>query len=95
MSVLNVTEVKEFKKRKEDAVKLSKRLNKPVSDEDIDVLYVLDKIKSELATVHKSFDNATDEMLIDGFIYEIKSLNMKYQFYIKLCKERGLIANVL
>ena len=56
----------------------------------IDMLY---DVKKELDYVHQEFDNITDAILIDSFIYEIQALNMKYQYYIKLCKERGLIAN--
>ena len=56
----------------------------------IDMLY---DVKKELDYVHQEFDNITDAILIDSFIYEIQALNMKYQYYINLCKERGLIAN--
>lgn len=55
----------------------------------IDMLY---DVKRELDYVHQEFDNITDAILIDSFIYEIQALNMKYQYYIKLCKEKGLIA---
>ncbi len=56
----------------------------------IDMLY---DVKKELDYVHQEFDNITDAILIDSFIYEIQALNMKYQYYIKLCKEKGLIAS--
>lgn len=56
----------------------------------MDMLY---NVKKELDYVHQEFDYITDAILIDSFIYEIQALNMKYQYYIKLCKERGLIAN--
>ena len=41
----------------------------------IDMLY---DVKKELDYVHQEFDNITDAILIDSFIYEIQALNMKY-----------------
>ena len=43
----------------------------------IDMLY---DVKKELDYVHQEFDNITDAILIDSFIYEIQALNMKYQY---------------
>ena len=39
-----------------------------------------------------NFDMATDESLIDCYIYEISSLNSKYQYYLKKAKKSGLTA---
>lgn len=53
----------------------------------IDTLY---KLKAELEFVHQNLDYITDDVLIDSYIYEIKALNKKYEYYLKLCKEKGL-----
>ncbi len=50
---------------------------------------ILDGLNAELANLHNMYDNVTDPMLIDGFIYEIKATHMKYQYYLKLRKEAG------
>lgn len=71
---------------------LFKNKIKNESEDDEQIKNMLESIKRELEFVHRSFDYITDDALIDSYIYEIKSLNMKYQYYIKLCKERGLIA---
>ncbi len=55
-----------------------------------DATMQLAKLKRELDFLHRGFDMATDPILIDSYIYEIMSVNMKYKFYLKLCKERGL-----
>lgn len=60
--------------------------------DDKKIINILFNLKKELDYVHKEFDYTTDDILIDSFIYEIQSLNMKYQYYIKLCKEKGLVA---
>ena len=67
-----------------------KRNNKKMSREDKCVLVMIDKLKSELALMHQNLDYVTDETLIDSYIYELKAIHMKYQYYIKICKERGI-----
>ena len=59
--------------------------------EDLRVLKTLDKIKKELELVHHHFEHATDETLIDVYIYEMKALNLKFKYYHEMCKERGLV----
>jgi hypothetical protein len=59
--------------------------------EDIRILKTLDKIKADLQLAHQNFDEATDETLIDVYIYEMKALNMKFKYYHGICKERGLV----
>jgi len=64
-----------------------------IDDDNKRIIDMLYDVKKELDYVHQEFDNITDAILIDSFIYEIQALNMKYQYYIKLCKERGLNAS--
>ncbi len=71
---------------------LFKNKIKNESEDNEQIKNMLENIKRELEFVHSSFDYITDDALIDSYIYEIKALNMKYQYYIKLCKEKGLIA---
>ena len=67
-----------------------KRNSKKMSSEDKGVLNMIEKLKSELALMHQNLDYVTDETLIDSYIYELKAIHMKYQYYIKICKERGI-----
>jgi len=59
--------------------------------EDLRILKTLDQIKDDLSLAHQNFDETTNETLIDVYIYEIKSLHMKFKYYHEICKERGLI----
>ncbi|MFV0519366.1 MAG: DUF2508 family protein [Lachnospirales bacterium] len=61
-----------------------------LTTEEIDVLRNLKSLKNSLDIIHQNFEYVTDEKLIDGYIYEIISLNAKYSYYIKLCKEKKL-----
>lgn len=75
-------------------VKEKKRIfSKPkYNKEDRAILDSLYAISKELNNIHKILDYTTDSSLIDSFIYEIKALNKKYEYYLKLCKEKGLVA---
>lgn len=64
-----------------------------VKNEDLEILYMLEKIKDDLDNLHNSFDQVTEPVLIDSCIFEIQSLNMKYKYYLQKCKERGLVAH--
>ena len=72
------------------AVIVMKRNDKKMSREDKGVLVMIEKLKNELALMHQNLDYVTDETLIDSYIYELKAIHMKYQYYIKICKERGI-----
>lgn len=63
-----------------------------ISREDAEIIDSLNKVAYELSLAHKSFEMANSDILIDSFIFEIMSLNKRYDYYIRLCKERGLIA---
>ncbi len=56
------------------------------------IMESIEKIKTELENARMNFDMATDESLIDCYIYEISSLNSKYQYYLKKAKKSGLTA---
>lgn len=61
-------------------------------NDDHEIIKNLIEVGNELRYAHNSLNYITDDLLIDSYIYEIQALNKKYQYYIKLCKERGLIA---
>lgn len=72
---------------------MSKKSKHYLKKEGIDILRIIDGIRSEMEISKHNFDFATDDILIDSYIYEINSLNKKYQYFIKLAKENGLIAD--
>ncbi len=54
------------------------------------ILKTIDKIKQNLYITENKFNNTTEPILIDSYIYELKALHMQYKFYMKLCKEQGI-----
>ena len=75
--------------------KQRRKTQRQISPDDREVLAALDQLKLDLEYVHRNLDTVTNPVLIDSYIYEIKSLHMKYQFYLRLCKEKGLTAEIL
>jgi len=63
-----------------------------IQEEDVLILSALEKIKEDLDNIYKSLDVVTDPVLIDSFIYEMNALNMRYKFYLEMCKKRGIIS---
>lgn len=61
-----------------------------ILEEDREILDILTMLKDDLQYVHHCLDITTDDLLIDSYIYEIQSINMRYQFYMQQCKARGL-----
>jgi len=64
---------------------------KNISDEGTDIITAINKIKTELERTKMNFDLATDEALIDSYIFELISLNKKYEYFLNLAKENGII----
>lgn len=60
--------------------------------EDKELLSSLEIVKQKLDLVYMNFEYATDKALIDCYIYELKSLQMKYEYLMQRVKERGLQA---
>jgi hypothetical protein len=65
-----------------------------VSKEDEDIIICLKRIAGDLRNAHENFDNADEEALVDSYIYEIMALNRRYDYYVKQCKSRGLMADL-
>lgn len=63
-----------------------------LSEEGKHIIEEIEKIKNQLEKTRANFDLATDDSLIDCYIYEIISLNKKYQYFLKKAKEIGLVA---
>lgn len=57
------------------------------------IIEAIEKIKGELEAARHNFEMATDDALIDSYIYEISALNSKYQYFLKKAKGFGLTAD--
>jgi len=56
------------------------------------IMNAIKEIQGQLACAKQGFEQATNDALIDGYIYEIIALQKKYEYFIKEAKEMGLTA---
>ncbi len=54
------------------------------------ILSAIRQIQIQMECARSSFEDATDEALIDSYIYEIIALQKKYEYFLKTAKEMGL-----
>jgi len=67
---------------------------KELSGEDVIILATLEKLKKDLDAIYNSLDAVTDPVLIDSYIYEMNAVNMRYKFYLRQCKDKGIIGKI-
>ncbi|MCL1924493.1 MAG: YaaL family protein [Defluviitaleaceae bacterium] len=65
-----------------------------ISKEDMEIIYGIEDAKEAIEETRQKLNYTTDPMLIDSYAYELKAITMKYQYYLKLCKEKGIIIGV-
>ena len=80
--------------RRTKSISLLRKINSHILEEDIEILETLEFLKEDLGYAHECIDNITDPLLIDSYIYQIQSLNKMYEYYVRICKERGIIADI-
>ena len=64
---------------------------KRLSDEDMEIVIALEAVQSDMEFLHNCFDRTTDPLLIDSLVYEIKAIQLKHQYYINKCREKGIV----
>jgi len=68
-----------------------KKHTKRLTREDMEIVAALEAVRSDMEFLHNCFDHTTDAILVDSLVYELKAANLKYQYYLNLCKERGIV----
>lgn len=63
---------------------------KTVLREGEEILKAIRQIQQQLECARSAFANATEDALIDSYIYEIIALHKKYEYFLKAAKEIGL-----
>ena len=76
------------------AKKITGKKLKRLTREDFEIVAALEAIKSDMEFLHNCFDHTTDAILVDSLVYELKAANLKYQYYLNLCKEKGIVGSV-
>jgi hypothetical protein len=76
-----------------ESEKKAKKLRKAkrLTREDMEIVAAIEALRSDMEFLHNCFDHTTDAVLVDSLVYELKAANLKYQYYINLCKEKGIV----
>ncbi len=64
-----------------------------LDSEATEILYFLQDTKLKLEYAELCLNFACDDTLIDSIIYEILSLQKKYDYFLKLSKQKGIVIN--
>lgn len=72
--------------------KIKQRQKKEPSGVEYDLLREIDDVKLRLESVHSRFDYVVEEDLVDSCIYEIESLESRYQYLLRQAKQKNLIS---
>ena len=59
-------------------------------DEGEKIITSIRQIQCQLESARSAFANVTDEALIDSYIYEIRALHKKYEYFLREAKALGL-----
>ncbi len=74
-------------------LKKEKKNIKQLDTEATEILHFLEDTKRKLEYAELCLNFASDETLIDSIIYEIMSLQKKYDYFLKLSKKKGIVIN--
>ena len=55
------------------------------------VVNSIEFLRRELDDLHNKFNQATEPVLVDSLIYEIQAVQLRYTYYLEICKERDLV----
>lgn len=72
--------------------KMLKKKNS-LDNEAEEILCFLEDIKLKLEYTELCLNFESDHILIDSLIYEMMSLQKKYEYYLKLSKKKGIVIN--
>ncbi|MDP4268022.1 MAG: YaaL family protein [Bacteroidota bacterium] len=59
-------------------------------DEDRELIENIRKAKMDWINANQNFEYAGEQGIVDYYTYNIKACQVKYEYYIKLAKQRGL-----
>ena len=65
----------------------------PMAEDELSIKTSVDTLRRELEILHNKFDQATEPVFVDSIIYEIQAVQMRYMYYLEVCKERGIVSD--
>jgi hypothetical protein len=66
-----------------------------LNTEENEIIECLDMAKKDWTNACLDFEYANDQDLIDYHTYRIKAYQLRYEYFLKMAKEKGLKANAI
>lgn len=66
--------------------------SKTKSDQE-DLIVSIEKVKKALNCAYANFEFVTEPELVDSYIYEVKAMQLKYEYLLQQAKALGIISN--
>lgn len=63
-------------------------------DSDENILKEIKKVKEEIEKINVLFENVVEPNLIDSCIYELRAIQSKYAYLLRIAKERNIISKI-
>ncbi len=61
-----------------------------LTPEEREIIDSLKRLQREIDAINNNLNFITDPTLIDSYIYQMKAVKIRYQYYLNQCKEREL-----
>ncbi len=75
--------------------KRKKAVELQMNSEEAELIRCLNNAREEWITACIEFEYADDQEIIDYHTYKIKAYQLKYEYYLKKAKEKGIRVNLL
>jgi hypothetical protein len=66
-----------------------------LSAEDEQIIIAFNTVKGDLDNLHNRYDQTTDPLMLESIIYELKAANLRFMYYLNLCKDRGIVCKTV
>lgn len=68
-------------------------INYIAKDEQDEIIISIEKVKKALECAYSNFEFVTEPELVDSYIYEVKAMQLKYEYLLHQAKTLGIIVN--
>jgi hypothetical protein len=75
--------------------KADKTNTRGLSTEEEQIVEALKTVKGDLDVLHNRYDQTIDPLMMESLIYEIKAANLKFMYYLNLCKAQGIVCRTV
>jgi hypothetical protein len=65
------------------------------NEETQELIYLLNGARKDLISACQNYEYVEDQLIIDYYIYKIKACQVRYEYYIKKAKEKGIKVDLL